>query len=219
MLKFGKVTKIDAKKALVKVKFFGMDDIESNWLRILQQKTVEDQFYSMPDIDEQVVCLMEDSLNRGVVLGSIYSETVPPPVTDENIYYKKFQDGTEISYDRKSSSMIIKGEGSLDVEFKTDSKISIKGNSNISVDGESDITVGGDCKVSVTGAAKVTSSDAITINAMSDCKVSSTSKVTLFAPQVAIGSAPIAGIVHGMTPCPLMGTHMAGASTTCKVTI
>ena len=55
MLKFGIVTNINPALAQARVQF-AEDDILSYWLPILQQKTLKDKFYAIPDIGEHVAC-------------------------------------------------------------------------------------------------------------------------------------------------------------------
>ena len=72
MLRFGVVTQIDAINVLARVNF-GDDDLTSFWLPVIQTKTLKDKFYVMPDVGEQVVCLMDENSEDGVILGAIYS--------------------------------------------------------------------------------------------------------------------------------------------------
>src|SRR5262249_30052845 len=70
------------------------------WLPVLVTKSQEDKAYWMPDVGEQVICLMDERDEAGVVLGAIYSSVDQPPVTDENKYHITFKDGTSFEYDR-----------------------------------------------------------------------------------------------------------------------
>ena len=60
MLRFGIVSQIDAINVLARVNF-GDDDSTSFWLPVMQTKTLKDKFYVMPDVGEQVVCLMDEN--------------------------------------------------------------------------------------------------------------------------------------------------------------
>lgn len=82
MLRFGIVSQINPISVQARVKF-GDDKSTSFWLPILQTKTMKDKFYAMPDIGEQVVCLMDENSEDGVVLGSIYSTEDTPEITTE----------------------------------------------------------------------------------------------------------------------------------------
>ncbi len=100
MLKFGIVTNIDEKQANARVQFQDSDGIPSFWLPVLQAKTYKDKFYILPDIGEHVACLMDENLEDGVILGAIYSEQDACPVVSKDKFKIKFNDSTEIEYDR-----------------------------------------------------------------------------------------------------------------------
>lgn len=99
MLKFGVITNIDETKAKARVKF-AEDDLLSYWLPVLQTKTFKDKYYVLPDINEQVVCLMDENIEDGVILGSVYSDIDIAPVFSKDKAKIIFSDSTEIEYDR-----------------------------------------------------------------------------------------------------------------------
>lgn len=78
MLKFGKVKERDLAKARVKVEFEEADGFVSGWIAVPQTRTKTDKFYSMPDIEEQVSCLMDERCEEGVLIGSHYDDTNKP---------------------------------------------------------------------------------------------------------------------------------------------
>jgi len=99
VLRFGIVTNINEKECRARVQF-DSDELSSYWLFILQAKTQKDKFYFMPDIGEHVACLMDERCEAGVILGAIYSDLDEVPVVSKDKFKIKFQDGTEIEYDR-----------------------------------------------------------------------------------------------------------------------
>ncbi|KKP40315.1 MAG: hypothetical protein UR30_C0005G0096 [Candidatus Peregrinibacteria bacterium GW2011_GWC2_33_13] len=101
MLRFGIVTNIDELKACARVQFQDSDGMVSYWLSVLQVKTYKDKFYVLPDMGEQVVCLMDKNLEEGVILGAVYSGIDECPVISKDKVKIKFQDGAEFEYDRK----------------------------------------------------------------------------------------------------------------------
>ena len=101
MLRFGLVSKIHNEKPLVRVNFLD-DNSFSYWLNVLQSKTQNDKFYIMPDIGEQVVCLMDEHSEEGVVLGSIYSDTDKSPFTDNKQIIIQLENNSLISINSKS---------------------------------------------------------------------------------------------------------------------
>lgn len=82
MLRFGIVSQIDAINVLARVNFCD-DDSTSFWLPVMQTKTLKDKFYVMPDVGEQVVCLMDENSEDGVILGAIYSSEDKPKLQSE----------------------------------------------------------------------------------------------------------------------------------------
>ena len=96
MLRFGIVTNIDELKATARVQFQDSDGMVSYWLSVLQSKTYRDKFYILPDLGEQVVCLMDKNLEEGVILGAIYSGMDECPVISKDKVSVKFQDGAEL---------------------------------------------------------------------------------------------------------------------------
>lgn len=102
MLRFGIVTNIDESKAQARVQFNESDGMVSYWLAVLQAKTFKDKFYVLPDIGEQVVCLMDKNIEEGVILGAVYSAIDECPVISKDKVRITFQDGAEFEYDRKN---------------------------------------------------------------------------------------------------------------------
>jgi len=110
MLKFGIVTNVDPTTCRVRVKFADQGELISPWLPVLQQKTFQDKFYFLPDLNEQVACLMDERLEAGVVLGAIYSEADTVPVTSKDKFHVKFADGGSIEYDKINHKLTITGD-------------------------------------------------------------------------------------------------------------
>jgi phage baseplate assembly protein V len=88
----------------------------SYWLPICFQKTQNDKSYWIPDIGEQVVCLMDERDEAGAILGSIYSTADRPP-TDPNtgnpvqsgdIEQHTYKDGTTVQFNRATKQMLAK---------------------------------------------------------------------------------------------------------------
>jgi len=107
MLKFGIVTNIDENKAQARVQFQDNDGTSSYWLPVLQAKTLKDKFYILPDIGEQVVCLMDENLEDGVILGSIYSDADTCPISSKDKIIAKFSDGTSVEVDKTVGNLTI----------------------------------------------------------------------------------------------------------------
>lgn len=109
MLRFGIVSQIDPINVLARVNF-GDDDLTSFWLPVLQTKTLKDKFYVMPDVGEQVACLMDENSEDGVILGAIYSSEDKPILQSEK--------EMGINLDCEASVHANKEEQTLTVIFK-----------------------------------------------------------------------------------------------------
>lgn len=120
MLKFGVVVQTDPGKGKVRVRFEDHDGLVSHWLPVVKGKTLRDKEYWMPDLNEQVACLMDENFEAGVVLGAVYSDADPVPVASQDKFHVRFDDGTTIEYDRaqhKLSAHVVGGtlEATVDV--------------------------------------------------------------------------------------------------------
>lgn len=92
----------DRKVGWVIVRFPDLGDMLTKWIPVLYTKTQDDKAYWTPDIGEQVMCMMDDRLEDGCVMGAIYSEADQPPTDDMDEWGIKFKDGGEISYNRST---------------------------------------------------------------------------------------------------------------------
>lgn len=106
MLKFGTVTNINPLTAKARVQF-AEDSLTSYWLPILQKKTLKDKYYSVVDIGEQVVCLMDDNCEDGVILGAIYTNLDEVPAISNHLHLIKFEDGSYIEFNRETQMLTI----------------------------------------------------------------------------------------------------------------
>lgn len=106
MLRFGIISQINPNLAQARVNF-GDDDSTSFWLPILQTKTLKDKFYSIPDVGEQVACLMDDNSEDGVILGAVYSSEDIPVVTSEKQISLNLENNSLINIDKETNSLNI----------------------------------------------------------------------------------------------------------------
>ncbi|TCW31404.1 phage baseplate assembly protein V [Gulbenkiania mobilis] len=120
-LRFGFVTALDEAGCRVRVQFPDLDGLESYWLHVPHPKTHRDKHYCLPDVGEQVACLLDGAGEEGVVLGAIYSERDPAPVASVDKHHVVFDDGTLIDYDRASHKLFIHCVG--DIEIVSDTHI------------------------------------------------------------------------------------------------
>ena len=84
----------------MRVVFPDYDEVISWWLPVIFWKTQDDKAYWIPDIGEQVVCLMDLRDEAGAVLGAIYSAADATPANSADKFYIGFKDGAHFDYDR-----------------------------------------------------------------------------------------------------------------------
>lgn len=106
MLRFGTVTSVNPLTARAKVQF-AEDNMNSFWLPILQKKTLQDKYYSVVDVGEQVACLMDDNSEDGVILGAIYTALDEVPASIKEQHLIKFSDGSLIEYNKETETLTI----------------------------------------------------------------------------------------------------------------
>lgn len=106
MLRFGIVSQINPVLVQARVKF-GDDESTSYWLPVLQTKTLKDKFYSMPDIGEQVACLMDENSEDGVIIGAIYSTEDVPVITSEKQISLNLENNALINIDKETNTLTI----------------------------------------------------------------------------------------------------------------
>jgi len=110
------VSSVYPERGTVRVKREQSDGMISGEIRILFQWTLKNQAYTMPAVDEHVVCIFDGSV--GYVIGAVYSEVTAPPIKDVNKHYIRFEDGTFIEYDVKEHELTVKSEGNVIVQAK-----------------------------------------------------------------------------------------------------
>ncbi len=106
MLRFGIVSQIDPINVQARVSFED-DESTSFWLPVLQTKTLKVKFYVMPDIGEQVACLMDENSEDGVILGAIYSTEDVSAMQNEKQLSVNLEDGSYINADKENQTLTV----------------------------------------------------------------------------------------------------------------
>lgn len=157
MLKFGIVSEVDPQKSLVRVKFEDIG-IVSDWLPIVGSGSLKDKQYSIPSINEHVVCIMDHRVEDGACLGTIYNKQDTPAFNSADKRGIQFEDGSTVYYDKGDKKLYVESKGTIsiksadkvellasgqDVEV-TCSKMTLNGdleiNGGISANGDMDMT-------------------------------------------------------------------------------
>ena len=113
----GIVQQQDAAHAKVRVVFPDYDEVVSWWLPIVFAKTQDDKAYWIPDVGEQVVCLMDLRDEAGAVLGAIYSNADMPPVNSADKFHVAFKDGASVDYDRAAHVLDLKFQDHGEIKY------------------------------------------------------------------------------------------------------
>jgi phage baseplate assembly protein gpV len=100
LFRVGIVQEQDTGRARVRVTFADYDQLRSWWLPVVVPKTQNDKAYWIPDLGEQVVCLMDAHDEAGAVLGAIYSSADTTPVSSADKWHLGFNDNAAFEYDR-----------------------------------------------------------------------------------------------------------------------
>ena len=120
ILRIGRVSSIDVNTNTARVAFSDKDDLVSGNLMIVNRGSMVDKDYWIPDIDEQVLCLMlpnksGQGLNEGFIIGSFFSTEDGPQERSTDVRAIKFGDGTVIKHDRKSGSLTVNATGDISI--------------------------------------------------------------------------------------------------------
>ncbi|MDR1709990.1 MAG: phage baseplate assembly protein V [Candidatus Accumulibacter sp.] len=121
--RFGTVSAVDAKTCRVRVRLPDYDNMRTAWLPVLAAKTQDDKDYWLPDVGEQVVALLDERGEDGVVLGAVYSSADAPPVASGNKRHIRFSDGTTAEYDRSTHKLAIHCVGDVDITASGDIRL------------------------------------------------------------------------------------------------
>ena len=122
--RFGYVSDYDSERHMARIEFPDKGNLVSAWLPVAVSNSKKNKDECHLDIGEHVFCsMMGNGLEAGVVLCSIYDDTNKPPTGDTDTRKVTFEDGTEISYDRKNNEMKINCKGNIEIHAEGNIKI------------------------------------------------------------------------------------------------
>jgi phage baseplate assembly protein gpV len=119
----GIVVERDTALAKVRVLFPDYDEVTSWWLPVLFAKTQNDKVYWIPDIGEQVVCLMDLRDEAGAVLGAIYSSADPAPIDSGDKLHLAFKDTASFEYDRAAHVLNLKFQDEAEIKYDAEAHL------------------------------------------------------------------------------------------------
>ncbi len=135
-LRFGRVTSIAGGKA--RVQFGDGQGMNSYELSTIQRRVLKDQDIKMPDVNEPVACLFAgNGCEQGLVLGAYYNGENSDPGQAQSIDYHRYEDGTELWYDRDGHKLVAKVKG--DVIVTAEKTISASAREDVNVESETKI--------------------------------------------------------------------------------
>jgi len=135
---------LDVAGCRARVTFPDRDQLQSWWLPILVTKSQNDKAYHLPDVGEQVVCLMDEHDEDGAVLGAIYStvDQPPPGMTADKVHWTA-KDGAVFEYDRALHALVIALASGGTVNIAANgATISIDSSGNVNVTAQGKINLG-----------------------------------------------------------------------------
>ena len=115
-LQFGVVSAVDEAGHNLRVTIPALEGMETDWLPMTTPAAGGNQFYSLPDEGEQVVCLLDARGENGCVIGAIYSTADKPPASSKDNWVRRFKNGTIIEHDRKSGDVLVKTGGVVTID-------------------------------------------------------------------------------------------------------
>ena len=143
------MVKIDAAKALVKVKFEQHENMVSGWLNILQMNASNYAIYSTPEKGARVWVDMDDNFEEGVMVGAYYDADNSPPSSSAGAMHIKGKDGSEILIDGGNIKISVPGN----VDIVAASKVTVTADQIVL---EGTVLLGGsDAATPVEGSGKV----------------------------------------------------------------
>jgi phage baseplate assembly protein gpV len=119
LLKFGKITEVDAAKGLAKVTFAENDNLVSRFLPMSMPKTLQDKYIIPYDINEHVWCIMDENCEDGVIAGAIYDENNLPDGGAAGKIRAKFVPNLSVEFDRATRTLSIIGGDVVSVQMGT----------------------------------------------------------------------------------------------------
>ncbi len=130
IVRVGRVVDVIADKCKVRVEFQSKN-VVSRELYVIQPQAFKDKYYSLPSIDEYVVCLFLGGEDTGFVIGSYYNQNVTCVESNKAVTSIIFEDGTSIKYDKASSTLTADVKGDINISSAT----------NINVTCDKDVTI------------------------------------------------------------------------------
>jgi len=151
--RIGIVESQDAASCHVRVRFPDRDQAVSYWLPIVVRGSQSAKDYWLPEVGEQVVCLMDEFDEDGAVLGSIYS-SVDTPAAGMTADKRHFlaADGALFDYDDEAHALtVVLPAGATLSVGASGAQMAIDASGNVTVNGATIALAGGGAGVARAG--------------------------------------------------------------------
>jgi phage baseplate assembly protein V len=136
--KYGIVS--ESKPGYAKV-YFAEDDLVTKWWQVLQRTSLLDKEGWPLNVQEHVICLCDDRVEEGVVLGAVFNdEDTPDGGAGPGKFRKVFEDGTVLEYDKSAHKLSGSIKGEVDISADGDVSISTSGSLSATADIKATIT-------------------------------------------------------------------------------
>jgi len=118
-IRVGHVSSVDETNCTVRVVFPDASNMVSGPLQMIVPFTQKNHAYWLPDINEQVYCLlMGNGIEQGICLGAVYSADHQVICKNKDRYYVEFEGGAHILVDRAKKIIQILGFNGELIKFK-----------------------------------------------------------------------------------------------------
>lgn len=190
LIRVGRVKAIYPAKGTVRVQFDDLSSLLSAELQVIHRRTQSDTDYDMYALEEQVLCIfLPWAPTKGYVLGTPYVVAeVPEDYIGKKIF--KFEDGTEISYDRNSQLFKLYSANDINVSAVQNIEVSAK---NITLTAEEYLVINADDFVVNASNINIIASESLSQEAGASMSMTAplltVDAVTTFAKPVAMSAA------------------------------
>ena len=118
IIRRGKISAVYPERHTARVTFEDEDNLVSGELPILTTYASRNNFYHLPEVSEQVICIYEQNDSgegEGAIVGSIYSEVNTPKANNQEICRLDFGDGSFFEFDRATGNFEIHCTGEIKI--------------------------------------------------------------------------------------------------------
>lgn len=159
----GKVNKIEVSEKGANVRVMMPDRLDnkgqpliSKPIPVMQVASTAKKSFAVPRKDDNVLMVkLPNGTSNYMVIGSFYTSKSPPPVTDPNLDYVLYDDGSTMQFNAETGELTWKIKGDCLIENEKDFTFKLKGDFNVENDGKILLKPKGTCTIEATGAVSI----------------------------------------------------------------